>query len=210
LEQRHKLRRRRVRIAGIIAAVAAIAIVLVVVFVVLPSPSRSGPQATLSTTKGPWAIPSNAAPYIAAAGLQALGQEQTNFHYHAHLEVFVNGTRVTVPQYVGFEIANGNAIGLSSLHTHDTSGIIHIESSTNVPFILGQFFTQWGVRLGRGELGGWVDGGGKSLRTYVGGHLFNGDPSTIVLRRHEEIVLWYGPRSQTPSVPSSYQFPAGV
>ena len=221
LEQQHKSRRSRVRNGGIIATIVAIGIVLVVVLLgssngpskptpIATHPFTPGHEATMSTTNGPWSIPSKAAPYIAAAGLNALSHEVTNFHYHAHLDVFVNGQHVTVPALVGFVIAGSVETALSSLHTHDTSGIIHIESATDTPYVLGQFLTEWGVRLARGELGGLVDGGGKSLRVYVDGKLFSGDPATIRLKKHDEIVLWYGPTSQTPAVPTSYQFPANL
>jgi hypothetical protein len=179
-------------------------------FSIATHPFTPGTQAIMSISKPPWPLPTNAANNIAAAGLQVLGAETLTVHYHAHLDVIVNGKPVTVPAEVGFDIVNGTPIGLSSLHTHDTSGIMHIESSTKVPFELGQFFTEWGVRLSPSELGGLADGGGKVLRTYVDGHLFGGDPSTILLQRHEEIALWYGPASQKPNVPSSYQFPAGL
>jgi len=210
LEQLRKAKRRRVRIGAVLAAIAALAIVLAVVLLGQSNRAPVATPATMSTTAPPWPIPQSAAPFIAAAGLQVLGQEGTRYHYHAHLDVIVNSQPVTVPMYVGFDIVNRAAVGLSALHTHDNSGIIHIETQTNSPFVLGQFFTEWGVRLARGELGGLVDGGGNSLRTYVNGHLFSGDPASILLRRHEEIVLWYGPSSQTPTVPSSYRFPAGL
>jgi hypothetical protein len=54
-----------------------------------------------------------------------------------------------------------------------------------------------------------IDTSGDTLRAYVDGKAFAGDPASIVLRPHQEIVLWYGPTAATPQVPSSYQFPTG-
>ncbi len=34
--------------------------------------------------------------------------------------------------------------------------------------------------------------------------------ATIRLERRLEIALWYGPTGQTPTVPRSYRFPAGL
>ncbi|MFD0361125.1 hypothetical protein ACFQZZ_06635 [Nocardia sp. GCM10030253] len=65
----------------------------------------------------------------------------TTFHYHAHLEVIVYGHPVTVPALVGIDEAR--MMG-SPMHTHDASGIVHLESGEDIPFTLGQFFTQWG------------------------------------------------------------------
>jgi len=163
----------------------------------------------LSTSPPPWPIPANAASYIGAAGLSARGSETLQVHYHAHIDIIDNGSAVTVPVYIGYLITNGKANGITSLHTHDTSGIVHIESPTDTPFALGQIFTEWGVRLTTGQVGGLVSGNGNVLRVDVNGRAFTGDPATIVLRPHQEIAFWYGSASATPRVPSSYAFPSG-
>jgi hypothetical protein len=164
---------------------------------------------TLSSTSPPWPIPADAAPYIGAAGLHVQKGETLQVHYHAHVDIIDDSQAVTVPAGIGFLIQHGQAVGLTSLHTHDTSGIVHIESATDVPYTLGQVFTQWGVRLTTGQVGGLVTGNGKVVRAYVNGSAFTSDPATIVLRPHQEIALWYGSTSSTPQVPSSYAFPAG-
>jgi hypothetical protein len=46
------------------------------------------------------------------------------------------------------------AVVFSPIHTHDTSGIVHIESPTVRPFTLGQFFDVWGVRFTSDCIGG--------------------------------------------------------
>ena len=96
------------------------------------------------------------------------------------------------------------------LHTHDTSGVIHIESAVNEPYTLGQVFTEWGVALSATQLGGLHADATHVLAAYVNGRSFSGDPATLKLKRHLEIALWYGPSGQTPHVPSSYHFPAGL
>jgi hypothetical protein len=176
---------------------------------VVTQPFRPGSQASLWTTAPPWPLPSDARPFIAAAGLAVLKQEALAVHYHAHLDIIVNGSAVLVPAGVGFVITNGLATGITVLHTHDTSGIIHIESPVDVPYTLGQFFTEWGVRLGHGELGGLIHTDRSTLRVYVNGHEFIGDPASIVLRAHQELALWYGRATATPHVQSSYAFPLG-
>jgi hypothetical protein len=130
-------------------------------------------------------------------------------HYHAHVDIIDGSSAVTVPAGIGFLIQNGRAVGVTPLHTHDASGIVHIESPTDVPFTLGQVFTEWGVRLTSTQIGGLVTGNGMVLRTYVDGTLFTGDPATIVLRPHQEIALWFGPSTAVAQAPSSYQFPQG-
>lgn len=165
---------------------------------------------TLSTAPPPWPLPANAAPYIAAAGLQALDHETLAVHYHAHLDIIVDGQAVPVAPGIGFIISNGQGQAISSLHTHDGSGVIHVEAATDRPFTLGQVFTEWGVKLDADQMGGLVSGQGKELRLYVNGHQVTTPPQALVLRPHQEIVLWYGPSGQQASVPSSYSFSSGL
>jgi hypothetical protein len=165
---------------------------------------------TLTTTPPPWPLPADAKPYIAAAGLSVLSAEQLQVHYHAHLEIIANDAPVTVPAGVGFVIEQGKATGITVLHTHDPSGIIHIESAVNKPYSLGQFFTEWGVALSSSQVGGFKVDATHVLQAYVNGRRLKGDPATIRLKRHLEIALWYGPPGTTPNVPKSYRFPAGL
>jgi len=174
--------------------------------------SASG-QATggvaLSVALPPWPIPTDATPNIAVAGLRAQSGETLQFHYHAHLDIMDSTQPVVVPAGIGFVIQNGQEVALTSLHTHDTTGIVHIESATNVPFTLGQVFTEWGVRLTSTQVGGLIAGNGNAIHVAVNGSTFVGDPASIVLSPHQEIAIWYGPQATTPHLPSSYSFPQG-
>jgi hypothetical protein len=107
-------------------------------------------------------------------------------------------------------IHNRQATGITVLHTHDSTGVIHIESAKNKPYTLGQVFAEWGVALDANRVGGLQVDGTHVLQAYVNGHLFTGDPATIRLKPHLEIALWYGPTGETPTVPASYNFPAGL
>ncbi len=144
---------------------------------------------------------------LAALGLPALSREGTALHIHEHLDLFVAGKRVIVPAGIGIDPA-GRFI--SPIHTHDTTGIIHVESPTVRKFTLGQFFGVWGVRLRDGCLGEFCSGHGSVLRVYADGKPV-GDPSRLVLAQHQEIVVAFGTLAQLPpSVPTSYAFPRGL
>jgi hypothetical protein len=145
---------------------------------------------------------------LAALHLPALPAEGTALHIHSHLDVFVHGRHVVVPAGVGIDLA-GEFI--SPLHTHDTTGVIHVESPTVRAFTLGEFMGVWGVRLHDGCLGSYCGGGSSALRAYVDGHPFAGNPADIVLAEHEEIVLAYGTPAELPQpVPSSFAFAPGL
>lgn len=145
---------------------------------------------------------------LRAIGLPALTAEGQVVHIHQHLDLFVDGKAVQVPANLGID-ASGAFI--SPLHTHDTSGVMHVESPTASSFSLGQFFAVWGVRLSPTCIGGDCTGAGKQLRAWVNGSPVKADPTRIVLAEHEEIALAYGTAAQMPKkVPSSYAFPAGL
>jgi len=160
------------------------------------------------TTRAPW--PANGhllRPRLAALGLPALAREGTALHIHAHLDVFVNGRRVVVPAGIGIDPA-GHFI--SPLHTHDATGIIHVESPTVRTFTLGEFFGVWGVRFGNGCLGSYCRRNGRALRVFVDGRRAE-RPALVPLRQHEEIVVAFGTRRQLPRpVPTRYAFPPGL
>jgi len=64
-------------------------------------------------------------------------------HVHPYLSISVEGTNVTVPTGVGF-LKSGSC--LEEMHTHDSSGIIHIELSqadANANYTLSDFFRVW-------------------------------------------------------------------
>lgn len=158
-------------------------------------------------TPPPWDAPANAVRFIQAAGLPPLESEGHLLHYHAHLDVLVDGRPVTVPRFIGID---EQARRISPLHSHTPDGILHIEAPSQETFTLGQFFTEWDVRLTSECLGSLCAGNGKSLRLYVNGKLRPGDPRPLVLVAHQEITLVYGDAGATPKVPSSYDFPSGL
>ncbi len=74
-------------------------------------------------------------------------------HDHVSLAMILNGQEAVIPQGIGIkpELWKDHSLdkygptGLSPLHTHDTSGIIHIESTTNREYTFGEFLQVWGI-----------------------------------------------------------------
>jgi hypothetical protein len=211
----HRYRRPRSRLAtvsalGVVALVAAVGVVAVFG----PHRARGADAASHAlavpdelTGPAPW--PANTAGLrarLGALGLPALTREGTALHIHGHLDVFVHGRRVVVPAGIG--------IGpdfISPLHTHDTTGVIHVESPDVRTFTLGAFFGVWGVRLTRRCLGGYCARGADRLRVYVGGRPVAGDPRLLPLAAHAEIVVALGTATQLPHpLPTRYAFPPGL
>jgi len=145
---------------------------------------------------------------LTALGLPALPVEGKLLHTHEHLDLYLNGRHVAVPANVGI---GSDPRFYSPLHTHDRTGILHVESPVNTTYTLGQFFGVWGVRLTSRCIGGYCAQDDRQLRTFVDGKELAGDPGQIPLRKHEEIAIAYGTRAQLPQrIPSSYDFPRGT
>jgi hypothetical protein len=137
-----------------------------------------------------------------------LAQEGTVLHTHQHLDLYVDGRRVTVPAGIGIQESQGF---ISPLHTHDESGVIHVESTDVRSFTLGQFFAVWGVRLTPSCLGGYCGSGVRSLWVYIDGRRLSGDPRRLPLTEHEEILVAFGTQAQLPHpIPARYAFAAGL
>ena len=145
---------------------------------------------------------------LAALGLPTLAAEGTILHYHDHLDVFVDGRRVSVPAGIGI---GPDETFFSPLHTHDATGVVHIESPVVRPFTLGELFGVWGVPLSARCLGGDCAAGARRVWVYVDGRLLAGNPDRLLLQPHQEILVAFGDRSQLPRpIPRSYDFPPGL
>ena len=138
--------------------------------------------------------------------MSLLGTEGAAQHIHAHLDIYVHGAKVTVPAEIGIPPTGGITI----LHTHDTTGIIHIESpDATDKYTLGEFFDIWGVKLTSTSVGEYANDSSNKLVVYDNG-VVSQDPVQLVLSRHHEIVLTYGSPKEQPVISDHYSFPSGL
>lgn len=206
-------RQERRRTAAIIsvAVVVAAAIVGVVVWAQFgqrDEPAQAASAKVGRTSMPPWSVPEDPTAGARAVGLDVGPMEGTAKHFHAHLDILANGKPVQVPANIGIDPASGE---MSELHTHDTTGILHIEApTTNKHYTLGQLFSEWQVGLDAKSVGGFMATGPKALRAYVDGKQVAGNPARIELLPHQEIALVYGPADAKVKPPASYDFPPGV
>jgi hypothetical protein len=201
--------------AGVgIVVVAAIGVVAVVRSpghraVDAGGPDINNPPATVAIgdyTDPPWPAPVDASAAVTAAGLPMLRRESNVEHIHTHLDVLVDGAPVTVPASIGIDMTRRT---ISPLHTHDASGVIHIESPVRREFSLGEFFSEWLVSLSAGNIGGLRAGDGKVVRVFVNGTQQNGNPGAIMLGAHDEVAVVYGTVQAGEAIPSRYEFHNG-
>ncbi len=213
-EAERRSRRRRLLMIG--AAGIGVVVVAALIGVVLanqrtvPAPTASAavPTAALQRTSAPpWNAPSDVEAGVTAAGLTMLSAEGSALHIHQHLSVTVDGAPVTVPADIGIDVA---AQQISSIHTHDDSGIIHVESPTVRRFTLGQVFDEWQVALGSGRVGGYVDqDDGQTITVFVNGAIYGADPHGIALTEHEDIDIVVAKAGTAVAAPAAFRWPAG-
>jgi hypothetical protein len=139
------------------------------------------------------------------AALRLPAQSDAAFHIHVLLRIFVDGRPVTVPAQIGIDDQRGL---VAPLHTHDASGIVHVEAVRPFPFTLGDFFAIWGVRFTDSRIGGYTDRGASRVRVYVNGRRA-AHPVSHVLSEHDRIIVSYGPWRSSPTVDRT-PFPPGL
>jgi len=217
-EQREAAAARRRRLVGYgVAGLLTLAVVIGIVVVIASGGSDNSSSATTNpdsvpaaaevgaqTTPPPWPPEyDHLSERLQALGLPGLSEQI--FHIHSLLHVYVNGKPVGVPADIGFKEPTGP---FSPIHTHDPSGIIHMEADREYPFTLGQFFAVWGVRFSDDQLGPYKPKGDDKLSVYVNGKKIS-DPVNYVMKDHDSISVGYGKPGSFPTKPPA-NFPAGL
>ncbi|MBV8153307.1 MAG: hypothetical protein JOY98_02745 [Candidatus Eremiobacteraeota bacterium] len=151
----------------------------------------------------------------------APSMSENQYHVHVYLGILVNGRQVAIPDQIGLyqpgPIVNGytnTATCYYYIHTHDASGIVHIESFVSAPlssslYTLKNVLDVWGITVGPNNVGPFAGG----VRTYVATvplgttvasnyAQYAGDPNAIALYSHEAIWLEVGaPYAAPPYLP---------
>jgi hypothetical protein len=122
------------------------------------------------------------------------------YHAHAVVTIYQDGVRLAVPGQIGLSAC------AYELHTHDATGIVHLEAASQKPFTLGQFFAVWGQPLSATSVAGLA---GTPLFYTIENEkvtAFTGDPRTISLAAHKEIAIVVG---TPPAKLDKNRLPAG-
>jgi len=131
---------------------------------------------------------------------QVTGENKTSnkiiMHIHSNFNVTVNGKSLIVPNGIGINstLWNDHSLdkfgterkttifgmitpAMSPLHTHDSSGTIHFESTEYRNYTLGQFLNIWGIPLEGSRVNLFIDG--NSTENY----------SNYILKDREKMIL---------------------
>jgi hypothetical protein len=115
------------------------------------------------------------------------------YHIHAMISIYRNGTRLALPKNIGRSACNYD------MHTHDGTGVIHVETATLKAFTLGQFFSLWGQTLGPAEVAGLPDAPTFYVVQNEQITKITENPDDITLEGHKEIVIVTGtPPTEIP------------
>jgi len=172
-EQKIAKRTRLITIFSIIGAIIVVAAVIVGLIYY----NQSGTQTEAVVNPS----------YPPVDGIYCDTLEQTAYHVHAHVTIWINGKQSLIPQYVGIA-SDGSCYYW--LHTHDTSGVIHIEAPASRSFIFGNFLDEWSAHFS--SLGyppeldftnGW--------KVWVDGKPYTGSFRNIPLVAHALITMAY-------------------
>ena len=71
----------------------------------------------------------------------------TKFHIHPVLKIIIAGVEQKIPANIGI-----TGLCMNSIHTHDDSGTLHIESPVQKDFMLGDFFAVWGKEFSQNQI----------------------------------------------------------
>jgi hypothetical protein len=144
-------------------------------------------------------------------GILSGEHEAMTYHIHIHLSLFIQGVQIAVPKGIGIlrpwtvdqgSITEGKAFYW--LHTHDASGILHVEAPHPAHYTLGQFFDVWGMSLSSHQL---LTSHGL-VTVYINGKKQPPmNPRLITLTSHEQITLEVG---QPHVSPVPVLFPASL
>jgi hypothetical protein len=123
----------------------------------------------------------------------SLSSNQMVLHNHVRLNVTVDGQPVVVPAQIGMTMGGNSGdpllygdhsldkygmSGMSPLHTHDATGLIHVESNIVRNFTLGKFLDIW-----QG-----LNTNGKSVIATVNNEPVS-DFRSILLKNGEQVTL---------------------
>jgi hypothetical protein len=177
---------------------AGVGIVVVIIAAILLSGNVLANRSASNAKNQALASDNPAYPVVDNIACQA--HEQLAYHIHAHLSIHVNGQPVALPANIG--IASDQSC-IYWLHTHDGSGVIHIESPNANTYSLGTFFREWYdhfSQLGYPSQLNTTDG----WQVYVDGKPYNGDFHNIQLAAHRLITLAYNSPGITPDTTYSW------
>lgn len=141
--------------------------------------------AFLSSQKKPTEQPTQSNLSAREVALACTSDMATQYHVHPTLKILVNGKEETVPADIGIHSSCMNA-----LHTHDMTGLIHIESPERRDFTLSDFFAVWNQPFSKNQILTYKADTSHAIKVTVNGTEVHTYEDTV-LRDGDQIVISY-------------------
>ncbi len=115
----------------------------------------------------------------------------TEYHIHPFVAVMIDGEKVEIPTDIGIEKSGC----MHPIHTHDTTGKIHVESPEAAEFHLSDFFLVWDKPFTKDQIFDSIVDDTHQIRMLVNGKE-SSEFENLVLNDEDQIVILY--ESMTP------------
>lgn len=109
----------------------------------------------------------------------------TQYHIHPELSIVIDGVPVEIPNDIGIM-----PTCMRSIHTHDSTGIIHVEAEVQKDFTLSDFFAVWDKPFSKEQILDSVVDPTHEIVMTVNGQVVDTYENTI-LRDKDKIVITY-------------------
>lgn len=126
----------------------------------------------------------------------------TTFHIHPHLRIIINGDEQQIPTNTGIDSGC-----MHSLHAHDSTGIIHVESPKKADFTLADFFYTWKKEYSAIKILDQTLTAESQLKLFVDGKEVTTGPNTVMQDKTSYVIM-YGSAGTELKPPTNYdKFP---
>jgi len=196
-QQRIDARNRRVTFFSI--AVAIVLVGALIGYFVWQNNSSSGTLAQAQTVVDPNHQPID--------GVYCDASEQLAYHIHALLTIYIDGQNVPLSTGIGIDPGTTPSC-YYWIHTHDATGVIHIESPTTRTYSLKQFFDIWQTFQSSSITFPTQLSSSTGWTVYVNGKQVNTDFNHLQLTAHELITIAYNSPGIKPV--TTYSWAAGL
>lgn len=114
-------------------------------------------------------------------------------HDHAVLKIFIDGEQEFIPANIGIltDICNEQGEEMHAVHTHDSSGRLHIESNEPIDIPIGVFFDIWGHHFDETGIFEYRVNSTHELIMTVGGQQINEYDDYLLINTSDIIEIRY-------------------
>lgn len=110
----------------------------------------------------------------------------TRFHIHPHLQILINGQEEVIPANTGI-----NGLCMNSIHTHDATGLLHVEAPVQKDFTLGDFFAVWDKTFSKEQILDYKADATHAITLSVNGKE-DDSYENYIFKDKDQIVINYG------------------